>query len=161
MEFTAAQSHFTADVVQRGLLRQAPFQLMDVGCSGGLASLWRIYEPDLRALGVDPVVTECARLTALEKNPQIRYHPAFVGLPDDHPFNRERGGGSPTQRNPWARLSSASATEVLNKRVAASTKLPVLNTWQTEQLAPVNKYTIEELGEPEISPGLGLVGQGS
>ncbi|MDI1248196.1 MAG: FkbM family methyltransferase [Lacunisphaera sp.] len=149
MEFASPESHFTADVVQRGLLRAAPFQLMDVGCSGGIAPAWRVYEPDLRALGIDPVVTECARLSSLEKNPQIRYQPAFVGLPDDHPFNRERGGDAPTRRNPWNRLSSAAATEALAKHVAAETKLPILNTWQSEQLAPVRKYTVEELAAAE------------
>jgi hypothetical protein len=145
MEFVSPQSHFTADVVRRGLLHDAPFQLMDIGCSGGIAPTWRIYEPDLRALGVDPVVAECARLTAAEKNPGIRYQPAFVGLSDDHPFNRARGGEPPTRRNPWNRLSSATATEYLAQRVAPETKLPVLNAWQTEKLAPVQKYTVAEL----------------
>jgi len=145
MEFASPQSLFTADVVQRGRLRTAPFQFMDIGCSGGIAPLWRLYEPDLRALGIDPVVTECARLTAQEKNPHVRYQSAFVGLPDDHPFNRERAGQPPTNGNPWSRLSSATATECLTPRVKAESKLPVLNTWQAEQLAPVEKYTVEAL----------------
>jgi hypothetical protein len=145
MEFVAPQSHFTADVVRRGLLRETPFQVMDVGCSGGIAAHWRTYEPALQALGIDPVVSECARLTALEKNPAVRYQSAFVGLPDDHPFNRQRAGQPPTTRNPWTRLSSATATERLRGRVTAEAQLPVLNTWQTEELAPVRKYTVETL----------------
>ena len=149
MEFVSPQSNFTAEVVRRGLLRSAPFQLMDIGCSGGIAPTWRVYEPDLRALGVDPVVAECARLTAAEKNPQVRYQAAFVGLPDDHPFNRARSGEPPTRRNPWARLSSATATEFLAQRVTQETKLPVLNTWQAEPLAPVRKFTVDELAARE------------
>jgi hypothetical protein len=145
MEFVAPQSHFTADVVRRGLLVNTPLQLMDIGCSGGIAPLWRLYEPDLRALGIDPVVAECARLTAKEKNPHIRYQSAFVGLPDDHPFNRARAGQPPTDGNPWFRLSSATATECLANRVSAETKLPILNTWQSERLAPVQKLTVEAL----------------
>jgi len=149
MEFVSAQSYFTAEVVRRGLLRAEPFQLMDIGCSGGIAPTWRVYEPDLRALGVDPVVAECARLTAAEENPRVRYQAAFVGLPDDHPFNHMRAGEPPTRRNPWARLSSAAATEFLAHRVAQATKLPVLNTWQAEQLAPVRKFTVDELAARE------------
>jgi len=145
MEFVAPHPYFTTDIVARGLLRDSPFALIDVGCSGGLSPLWRVYEPDLRAIGVDPVVDECARLTAQEKNPRVRYVPAFVGLPEDHPFNRERKGREPTERNPWGRLSAAAATTILSARVRQETKLPVLNTWQTEKLAAVKKYTLEEL----------------
>jgi FkbM family methyltransferase len=145
MEFVSPHQHFTSDVVQRGLLKDTPFSLLDVGCSGGIASVWRAYEPHLQAVGIDPVVNECARLTAQEKNPLVKYVPAFVGLPEEHPFNRERKGRSPTENNPWARLSAAAATDFLSKRVKQETKLPVLNTWQTEQLAEVKKLTVEEL----------------
>jgi len=145
MEFTSPHQDFTSDVVRRGLLQDAPFGLIDVGCSGGIAPAWRVFEPHLQALGVDPVVDECARLAAQETNPLVRYIPAFVGLPDDHPFNRERQGRAPTERNPWARLSAAAATEILAQRVRQETKLPVLNTWQAERLAEVKKNTLEEL----------------
>ena len=145
MEFVSPHQPFTADVVQRGLFKDTPFSLIDVGCSGGIAPLWRVYEPHLQSVGVDPVVDECARLTAKETNPAVRYVPAFVGLPDDHPFNRERQGRSPTERNPWGRLSAAAATEILAQRVRQETKLPVLNTWQAERLAEVKKLTLEEL----------------
>lgn len=154
MEFFSPQSSFTTDVVQRGLLKDDPLQLMDVGCSGGISSLWRIYEPALQALGIDPVMTECARLSAQEKNPAVHYKAAFVGLPDGHPFNLQRTGEPPTRRNPWARLSSASATEFLSKKLQAEAKLPILNTWQTEQLAPVRKYTIEALAAEHHLVGL-------
>jgi len=149
MEFSSPHPHFTLDTVRRRLLGEAPFTLIDVGCSGGLSPLWRHFEPSLRAFAVDPVVAECARLAAAEKNPAVRYIPAFVGLPPDHPFNQARAGRQPTERNPWARLSSASATEFLAKRVKPETQLPVLNTWQSEKLADVRKYTLAELAARE------------
>jgi len=145
MEFTSPHQYFTLDVMRRGLLKEHPLTVIDVGCSGGIAPVWRLYEPHLQAIGVDPVVNECARLTAQEKNPKVRYLPAFVGLPENHPFNRERKGRQPTERNPWGRLSAAAATDILSQRVQQETKLPVLNTWQTEKLAAVKKYTLEEL----------------
>ena len=149
MEFSSPHPHFTLDTVKRGLLDAAPFTLIDVGCSGGLSSLWRHFEPSLKAFAVDPVVDECARLATMEKNPAVRYIPAFVGLPPDHPFNRERGCRSPTERNPWARLAAASATEFLARRTKPEAQLPVLNNWQTERLADVRKYTLAELAARE------------
>lgn len=149
MEFSSPRPHFTLDLVQRGRLRAKPFTLIDVGCSGGLAALWRHFEPELRALAVDPVVAECARLAAAEKNPAVRYVSAFVGLPDDHPFNRERAGRPPTERNPWNRLSSATAAEILARRLQKDSHLPVLNHWQTENLAPVAKHTLADLAARE------------
>jgi hypothetical protein len=145
MEFSSPHQHFTSEIVRRRCFKDAPLTLLDIGCSGGIAPLWRIYEPDLQAVGVDPVVDECARLSAKEKNSGIRYVPAFVGLPEDHPFNRERKGRPPTERNPWARLSAAAATDILSQRVRQEAKLPVLNTWQSERLAVVKKLGLEEL----------------
>lgn len=149
MEFSSPHPHFTLDLVRQGRLRSTPFTLIDVGCSGGLAPLWRRFEPDLRALAIDPVVTECARLTAAEKNPAVRYFPAFVGLPPDHPFNQARGDRAATDRNPWNRLSAASGARILAERVKQESRLPVLNSWQTENLAPVAKHSLAGLAAQE------------
>ena len=149
MEFASPHQFFTNDVVQRGLLHDSSFELIDVGCSGGIAALWRIFEPRLKALGIDPVLDECARLSAQEVNPAVRYVPAFVGLPDNHPFSQQQRNRPPTELNPWARLSSAAATEALAQRVSQETKLPVLNTWQAERLAEVKTFTLDELAGRE------------
>ena len=55
------------------------FTLLDVGCSGGIERRWRVFEPRLRALGIDASEAECRRLAACETNPDIEYLAAFVG----------------------------------------------------------------------------------
>lgn len=157
MEFSSPHPHFTLDVVRRGLLQEHPFTLIDVGCSGGLSPLWRQFEPHLRAVGIDPVVEECRRLAATEKNPAVRYVSAFVGLPEDHPFNLERRGRPTTTGNPWPRLSSAYATELLGQRVEKSEQLPVLNSWQAEQLAKVDKLSLTDLAAREGLAGVDFI----
>ena len=88
------------------------FLLVDVGCSGGIDRQWRRMGSRLRGIGIDPDVREIERLRAREKNPAISYENAFVGLPADHPFARQRQGQPDLERNPWARLSTARYMEM-------------------------------------------------
>ena len=82
------------------------FQLVDVGCSGGIDRRWRRMGPRLRALGIDPDVEEIARLKAKEKNPAVSYLNAFAGIAADHPFAVRRQGKPECARNPNPRLST-------------------------------------------------------
>jgi hypothetical protein len=68
----------------------APFTLIDVGCSGGLNSLWRSFGSSLHAFGFDPDGAECERLQRSEMNPNVRYFPLAVGLPATHEFHRKK-----------------------------------------------------------------------
>jgi len=106
-------SRIVAELVQRAILRDEPFTLIDVGCSGGIDPLWRQFGGDLVAHGFDPQQTECRRLQAQETNPWNRYHACYVGLPPDHPFKRaeqaERGAVEASYWHPIWR-SSAAAT---------------------------------------------------
>jgi Methyltransferase FkbM domain len=77
-------------VVERNLLEGDPFVLVDVGCGLGIDPAWRLFGDQLHAYGVDPQVEEIARLAASETNPNVHYDAAFVALPDDHPFARQR-----------------------------------------------------------------------
>jgi hypothetical protein len=95
MEYTSVFSKMTRAVVEKEILASQSFTLLDVGCSGGIAPFWRVFEPSLVALGIDPVVAECERLNANEKNSQVRYRAGFVGLPDEHPFVQKRGNDEP------------------------------------------------------------------
>ena len=45
------------------------FTVIDVGCSGGIDRIWRLFGERLRAFGFDPNVDECARLAAAETLP--------------------------------------------------------------------------------------------
>jgi hypothetical protein len=49
----------------------------------------------LRAYGFDPMIEEINRLTREERHPNVHYHAAFIGLPDDHPFKRRQAEEQP------------------------------------------------------------------
>ena len=55
---------FSAHVAEG--LRTERFTLLDVGCSGGIDQHWRVFEPRLRALGIDASEAECRRLATCE-----------------------------------------------------------------------------------------------
>src|SRR4051794_23951278 len=69
-----------------GSLKSERFTFVDVGCSGGIDPVWRIFGDRLRAVGIDASAEECERLTREEAHPDIKYVGAFVGLPKDHPI---------------------------------------------------------------------------
>ena len=79
-----------------GLLRESrvfadePFVLIDVGCSGGLHPMWRVFGEDLVAFGFDPQQSECERLQAAETNPRVQYYASYVGLKPSHSFMMHR-----------------------------------------------------------------------
>lgn len=72
----------TQRLVAGGRLREQPFSLIDVGCSGGLGEHWRAFGDQFRAVGFDPQEDECERLAAAEKSANTRYVAAWVGEPD-------------------------------------------------------------------------------
>lgn len=146
MEYTLVYTKMTRMLVDMKILASQPFILLDIGCSGGIAPFWRIFEPSLVALGIDPVVAECQRLNAQEINSKVRYQSAFVGLPDDHPFVEKRAGNEPWGGNPWNRLSAQSAADILKSKMKAEDKLAILNDWQgTELASPNTKIAVDEL----------------
>lgn len=155
MDFRASHWILTRCLVERGLFQTRPFTLVDVGCGGGLPSIWRHFEPSLRTLGVDPQVAECRRLQAAEKNPAVRYVPAFLRLPDSHPFRQARGQREPWTGNPWQRTSAAVAMAILAGRTAPEKKLEQLNAWpEAELVEAARTCTLDEL---VAAQGLGSV----
>ncbi len=146
MDYTTGFTKMTRSLVEQMSFDAEPFTLLDVGCSGGISQFWRVFEPSLYAVGIDPVVTECERLNEQEHNPNVRYHPVFVGLPDDHPFVEKRGKQEPWGGNPWNRLSAQLASDILRGKVREKDKLSVLNDWKGSVLAdPKSKIGVDEL----------------
>ena len=146
MDYTSAFTRMTQHLVNKQTFKSKPFSLIDIGCSGGISHFWRIFEPNLIAVGIDPVVTECERLNAREPNSNVRYRPAFVGLPDQHPFVQKRGKNEPWGGNPWNRLSAQFATDILQSRIKKEDKLAVLNDWKGSGLASIDsKIGVDEL----------------
>lgn len=146
MEYTSVFTKMTQTLVAAKVFQSQPFTVLDVGCSGGIAPFWRVFEPSLVALGIDPVVAECQRLNAKEKDPRVRYRSAFIGLPDDHPFVKRRGSAQPWGGNPWNRLSAPLAADILKSKTKADDRLAVLNDWQGSELAsPNSKIGVDQL----------------
>lgn len=122
-------------------LREEPFTIIDVGCSGGIDDVWRGFGDRLRAFGFDPNIEECKRLAAQESNPGVKYIPAFVGLDPKHPFAQKKVGKSHWGNNPWDRLAFARTVRNRQKEVEnlppedRSDKLTTINVWNTARSA--------------------------
>lgn len=136
----------TQFLVSEGLFLDSPFTLIDVGCSGGISKFWRAFGPSLRAYGIDPMLAEIERLRASEINPNITYHAGYIGLPPDHPIMQSRGSEGPVGNNPWTRLSTAWAIEILSRGDDDTHEMKVRqNRWPETQLAaPSTRTTLGE-----------------
>ncbi|MCG8613601.1 MAG: FkbM family methyltransferase, partial [Pseudomonadales bacterium] len=146
MEFKTTFTQMTQHIVESGVLRSNPFILLDVGCSGGIASLWRLFGTSLRAIGVDPVKSEINRLNNTESFEGVNYRSAYIGLPDSHPIVVAREGGEPWGGNPWNRLSAHVAAEIIRQKNEVENKLTTLNDWQNSDLVnQEQKLTVDEL----------------
>ena len=116
-------------------LSDESFMLVDVGCSGGIASHWRVFGSRLKALGFDPNVKECRRLQAQETSEGIEYIAAFVGadaVTEAHFAGRPRWGA-----NPWDRLAVKLSIEARARsmRQASNEERTAANAWQLTELA--------------------------
>ncbi len=118
-------------------LGEDKFTLVDVGCSGGIDAIWRMFGTRLAAFGFDPNICECDRLNAAEMLPGVKYIPAFVGLPSDDPVVQRRGGRPYVQRNPWNRLSVARTVALREMRNPSRSveELTAENQWNRVSLA--------------------------
>jgi FkbM family methyltransferase len=98
-------------IVRADALVDDPFVLVDVGCGLGIDAVWRTFGPHLRAHALDPQLVEIERLRGEEKNPNVHYHAALVGLPEDHPVARRRReiAYEETYFEPFGRTSAMAA----------------------------------------------------
>lgn len=137
-------------IMEKGLLKNDPFVLLDVGCSGGISDVWRKFGSDLIAYGFDPQLSECQRLQAQESNPRVRYVASFVGLPDSHPLVVQRRNEDQKiiqHFNPWNRLSTAEAHQIAAKLTQQSQPI------YENLVAPVIRIGVDDFVEQEkLSP---------
>jgi FkbM family methyltransferase len=97
---------------------EAPFSLVDVGASGGIADCWRAFGDGIKALAFDPLVTEVERLNAAETRPGVRYEAAFVGANGfDLLFPPDLRNDPVQSRNndPFPRVSAMRASQLLQR----------------------------------------------
>jgi FkbM family methyltransferase len=120
-----------------GISTPGAFQLVDIGCSGGIDRRWRRMGRRLRALGIDPDVEEIGRLKANEKNPAVSYLNAFAGIASDHPFAMLRRGKMEFARDPNPRMSTVRYVERMKRKDGPmiGKEKRSSNLWQSAQLA--------------------------
>lgn len=73
-----AEAPMTSHVVQRGVFRQRPFRLVDVGARGGYDEVWNVFRDQLEVIGFEPEPDECAALNE-HAPPTVRYLPFALG----------------------------------------------------------------------------------
>ncbi len=127
-----------------GSLALERFTFVDVGCSGGIDPVWRIFGERLRAIAFDASVDECERLTASEDHPSIKYMAGFVGMPPDHPFHARVSGKLRHIRNALPRTSAGRMAELQRERLKTASLEEKLhhNAWGMTQLADPSKVVV-------------------
>ncbi len=120
------------------------FTLIDVGCSGGIDEVWRVFDARLRVLGFDPNLQEVKRLNAAEKLPAVEYIAAFVGPPQDDPAMAQMRARDFWAHNPWGRLSTARTLEIRAAEIAkaGSVEKQRLNQWRSVPLADPDRLLV-------------------
>ncbi len=142
MEGTTDQTRALPLIRDAGILAEAPFVLLDAGCSGGIDGVWRIFGDDLVAFGFDPQRSECRRLQQAETRPGVEYVPAFVGLARNHPFLARRAQEDQLIKDhfePWSRLSTAEAVK-LGARASQQSQ-PIFEDWVSlDDIVPLDAF---------------------
>src|SRR5262245_18895264 len=135
-------SSFPALVAEK--LGAERFRLLDIGCSGGIDPVWRVFEPHLQALGIDASESECRRLAGQERNPDVSYVAAFVGRSADKPVDISAGPAAPLIMRMRDRLSFMRTRELREARLqAASTEEKLRhNAWEMTGLADPRKPVV-------------------
>jgi hypothetical protein len=130
-------------------LRSERFTLVDVGCSGGLESVWRLFADRFRAVGIDASAEECRRLAAEEKHPDVHYVAAFAGIDPAHPL-AAIADGVPVTRDIYPRTSASWMMELRRQKLQDAPLQERLqhNAWQLTGLAdPATPIIVPDLLE--------------
>lgn len=149
-------SKFAEYVASR--LNEETFQLVDVGCAGGLARGWRAFGKKLSAIGFDTNAEEVARLSAAEDNPAVRYVAGWVGMPDEHPLKQRIGTKAYWHHWPSGRLAYERTYELRNTRQSGAQPLTVDRYFQDKVLkqdwltTPVQGFDLDYARTFEVYP---------
>jgi len=77
-----ADAPMASYVVQRGIFRQRPVGLVDVGARGGYDQAWDVFQDQLQVIGFEPEPEECAALNE-QSPPNVRYLPFALGAREE------------------------------------------------------------------------------
>ena len=132
-------NNLTKSLISSEIFKNSPFSLIDVGCSGGISNIWNIYEPYLKAYGIDPVIAECENLNRNKTSENINYYPALIGLEDEHKDYQSVKDATSKMPNPWNDLSVKLALDILDSKIKDQNKLSILNNWHEQKLISDDK----------------------
>ncbi len=127
-----------------GSIRQSHFTYIDIGCSGGIDPVVRVFGDRLRVLALDASADECERLAALETHPGIRYVAGFVGIEPGHEFALRAGQRPRYERNPFGRFCAGRMLEINKERLESAPLEEKLhhNAWGMTRLADPSRPVI-------------------
>jgi hypothetical protein len=114
------------------------FNLVDIGCSGGIDPLFLQLGKKLKALGIDASVDEIAKLKTDNSMINVIYKDYLVSLPSEHPFyNQILGEQVFISNNPWQRLAVTKSCEIRrNKKLYTNHNAKMTdNLWQETTLS--------------------------
>ncbi len=125
-----------------GTLANERFSLVDIGCSGGIDPVWRLFGDNLRALAFDASIDECERLAAQETFPDVHYIGGYVGIPETHPFKLAADAANLPlyNRNIFPRTSAGRLFDMKRERLAVASLSEKLHN---------NVWMLTKLGDPE------------
>lgn len=67
-------------LVKKKIFSKLPFFLIDVGAAGGIHECWKVFDQDLKAIGFEPIISECEQLNKKSRN--AKYYPYYVAAED-------------------------------------------------------------------------------
>lgn len=115
MEFATYRPAMLPLLLEHRIFADEPFFIADVGCSGNIDQLWRLFGDQLAAVGFDPKENEIARLNSNERNPKVKFVAARIGLRDDHEFHARRRSQQKPSNRYFDPLGRSSAAVIWNK----------------------------------------------
>jgi FkbM family methyltransferase len=115
-----------------------PFCLFDVGCAGGIDSLWRLFGDQFSGVGFDPQQDEIERLRRDERSQNVKYVAALIGLGTDHEFNVRRRADARTSDPYFDPLQRSSAAARWN--MGSSSQSNVIGEALTKTKFSITEY---------------------
>ncbi len=95
------------------------FTLVDVGCSGGVDRVWRVFGPALRVFGFDISETAIAQLQAADPNAKATYVAGRVAGVPGREAAYGLGAAHLQVSNPWYRLAAYRTQQLRDDPAAA------------------------------------------
>jgi FkbM family methyltransferase len=145
MEFKNGNPLLVSYLVEKEKFKNEPVVFLDVGCSGGIDDVWRQFRNQIEVHAFDPQQSEIARLTEQEENPNIYYHPCFIGVTNDDTgkYRSSSCGGYFDPQEPWRRSSAATISTVALENQHQSNPIRPQSNPINENLTP-NKISLDD-----------------